>query len=378
MDGSWTLLVVFATASIVFSFLCSIAEAVLLSVSPSYAEALKERHAGASKLLVDLKENIDRPLAAILTLNTIAHTMGAVGVGAEAAAIWGNVGVGVASGVMTILILVLSEIIPKTIGAVYWRALSVPTAYSVRALIRIVWPIVWLSEFATRMFAREKNAEPVTRNEIAAVAEMSAESGELRTVENRVLNNLLTLDSLTVNDIMTPRTVILAFPQDATVGEILNEHPGLPVSRIPIYSESIDNVTGFVLKMDLLLAQARDESDMPLSDLRRDLPAIPASASLSAMFELFIKERHHLALVVDEYGGTDGLVSMEDLIETLLGIEIVDEEDVAEDMQRLARQHWERRAAVLGFQIPAEKPKRGQPEPVEEAGDDRASASNRD
>ena len=354
-DGSLTLLIVYAAIALGFSFMCSIAEAVLLSASPSYAESLRETSPRSGRLLADLKANIDRPLAAILTLNTIAHTVGAVGVGAEAGALWGSIGVGIASGVMTILILVASEIIPKTIGAVFWRALSVPTAHGVAILIRVVLPIVWFSEVLTRVFTSSKGAERVTRDEIAAVAEMSKDSGELRGVENRILNNLLRLHSLTVNDIMTPRTVILAFQEDVTVGDLLDDAVEIPVSRIPIYPETVDNVSGFVLKSDILLAQARDQDSIKLKDLRRDLSAIPASASLSALFDHFIQERDHMSLVVDEYGGTDGLVSMEDLIETLLGIEIVDEADVAEDMQRLARQHWARRASALGFQIPMEK-----------------------
>ncbi|MBS04117.1 MAG: hemolysin [Gammaproteobacteria bacterium] len=354
-DGSLTLLIVYASVALGFSFLCSIAEAVLLSASPSYAESLKESSPRSGRLLAKLKANIDRPLAAILTLNTIAHTVGAVGVGAEAGALWGSVGVGIASGVMTLLILVASEIIPKTIGAVFWRALAAPTAHGVALLIKLVLPVVWLSEAITRSFINSKEAERVTRDEIAAVAEMSKDSGELRTVENRILNNLLRLHSLTVNDIMTPRTVILALQEDITVGALMQDGETLPVSRIPIYTDTVDNVTGFVLKSDILLAQARDQPETRLKELRRDLSAIPASASLSALFDHFIHERDHLSLVVDEYGGTDGLVSMEDLVETLLGIEIVDEADMAEDMQRLARQHWAKRASALGFQIPMEK-----------------------
>lgn len=348
VDGSLTLLIVFAAIALVFSFLCSVAEAVLLSSTPSFPDVLRESNERAADKLSYLKGTIDRPLAAILTLNTIAHTVGAIGVGAEAGRIWGSMGVGVASGIMTLLILLASEIIPKTIGAVYWRQLVVPVVYSVDALIKLVYPVVWFAELTTRMLAKGE-LEPITRNEIAAVAEMSKQSGELKVMENRILNNLLRLHSLTVNDIMTPRTVIIAAPEDITVDEFLSEHEHLPVSRIPLYLETIDRVTGFALKADIILAQARGEADAPLLEFKRELHAIPASASLSTMFERFMERREHLALVVDEYGGTDGLVSMEDLVETLLGIEIVDEADVAEDMQRLAREHWLRRAAALGL-----------------------------
>lgn len=347
--GSLTLLIVFAAGALIFSFLCSIAEAVLLSVTPSYPDTIKESRPRGGEVLARLKNNIDRPLAAILTLNTIAHTVGAVGVGAEAGRIWGSIGVGIASGVMTVLILVASEIIPKTIGAVYWRALSIPVAFSVSVLIKLVYPLVWLAEFTTKVFTKGQ-AEPITRDEVAAVAEMSEQSGELNVMENRILKNLLRLDSLQVNDIMTPRTVIIAAPQSTTVEEFLATHKQLTVSRIPIYEETIDQITGFALYSDILLVQASGRTETKLQELRRELNAIAASASLSTMFEKFLERRDHLALVVDEYGGTDGLVSMEDLIETLLGIEIVDEVDVTEDMQRLARQHWQRRAEALGLE----------------------------
>lgn len=355
LEGSLTLLIVFGGLALGLSFLCSIAEAVLLSTSPVYAESVRESKPVGAQLLIEQKENIDRPLAAILTLNTIAHTVGAVGVGAEAGALWGSVGLGLASSVMTVLILFLSEIIPKTIGAVYWRSLAVPTAFGIKYLIKILMPIIFLSEWVTRIVGRGKDANLVTRGEVAAVAELSAESGELRKIETRILKNLLNLNVLTAADIMTPRTVILAFPQTYTVRELLEKQGHLPVSRLPIYDGSIDKITGFVLKSDLLLAQANDQADLLLTELKRDLAAVPESASLSMMFEQFMQGRDHLALVVDEYGGTAGVVSMEDLVETLLGVEIVDEADEVEDMQRLARQHWENRAAALGFQIPRQE-----------------------
>lgn len=348
LEGSVALLIAFAAIALVFSFLCSIAEAVLLSVSPSYPDAIKDSQPKGAERLSHLKSNIDRPLAAILTLNTIAHTVGAIGVGAEAGQIWGSLGVGIASGVMTFLILIVSEIIPKTIGAQYWRTLAVPTAYGVDVLIKLIYPMVWLAELTTKLFTKA-NADPITRDEVAAIAEMSKDSGELRVVENRILKNLLQLQSLKVSDIMTPRTVIIAAPEATTVEAFLKLHSHLPVSRIPLFAGSIDEVTGFALKSDILLAQANGEVKKPLLKLKRELHAIPSTASLSKVFEHFMERREHLAYVIDEYGGTDGLVSMEDLIETLLGIEIVDEADVAEDMQRLARQHWQTRVKNLGL-----------------------------
>ncbi|NKC01227.1 MAG: DUF21 domain-containing protein [Pseudomonadales bacterium] len=347
LSGSYLLLASYAVIALGFSFLCSIAEAVLLSVTPSYVAALEKRTGRSGDLLKKLKANIDRPLAAILSLNTIAHTVGAIGVGAEAALIWGGAGVGIASGVMTLLILIASEIIPKTIGAMHWRTLAPTMAKILVVLMRVLAPMVWLSEYITRAIGGDRRTEVVTREEIAAMAGLSSESGEMPDDETRVVENMMALESKTAHDIMTPRTVVIAFPQDLTVAELLDANPNLPVSRLPVYDGSIDKVTGFVLKSDVLTAQADDKHDTRLAELRRDLTAVPASTSLSELFRMLLREHQHIALVVDEFGGTDGLVSSEDLIETILGLEIVDEADVAEDMQRLARQQWAHRAKSL-------------------------------
>ena len=348
-NGSYEMLFFYALIALVFSFFCSITEAVLLSVTPAYVATLEEAGKRSAALLKRMKDNIDRPLAAILSLNTIAHTVGAAGVGAEAARIWGSAAVGYASALMTLLILVLSEIIPKTIGAVYWRSLAPATAKAIQILVWLLYPLVWFSELLTKLIAGDKKREIITREEVAATAALSSETGGLEPKEHHILNNLFRLRSLTVQDIMTPRTVIFGFPETVTVGELLIEHEELPVSRIPIYSDSIDDVTGFVLKTDILLAQARDEPTTPLRALHRPMRSIPALASLSDALELLLNEREHIALVVDEYGGTDGVVTMEDLVETLLGMEIVDEADQTVNMQRLARKQWEQRMKATGL-----------------------------
>lgn len=350
-QGSYNLLIIYAFVALGFSFLCSIAEAVLLSVTPTYIATLEEKGNRSAKRLKQQKENVDRPLAAILSLNTIAHTVGAAGVGAEAAGIWGNTAVGIASAVMTLLILFLSEIIPKTIGAVFWRQLAAPTAEAIQILIWMLFPLVWISEQLTKLIAGDKKKEVVTREEVAATATMSTETGQLKAEEHLMLSNLLQLDTLSVADVMTPRTVIFGFPETMEVKELLQHHH-LPVSRILLYAGegALDDVTGFVLKTDILLAQARDEFEKKLVDLRRDIKAIPATASLSDAFELLLNQRAHIALVVDEYGGTDGLVTLEDLVETLLGTEIVDESDTTADMQRLAREKWKQRIQTLGLE----------------------------
>lgn len=375
LNADIALLVVYASIALVFSFLCSVAEAVLLSVTPSHIATLKEQGKKSAELLEHLKDNIDRPLAAILSLNTLAHTVGAAGVGAQAAAIWGSTSVGLASAAMTLLILVLSEIIPKTIGALYWRGLAPATARLVRILIWVLLPLVWLCELLTKLIGDSSKQEIITREEVAAMAALSTEAGDMKAEERQVVHNLLRLDSLSVEDIMTPRTVILACPEDMTVGQFLEQRPHLPVSRIPIYDGSIDRTTGFVLKTDVLLTKANGQPDTQLRQLRRDLKAIPATASLSALFELLLKQREHVALVIDEYGGTDGLVTMEDLLETLLGMEIVDEADVAADMQRLARQRWEYRIKSLGLEVTDSSDNEKETDnPAEDEADEQADA----
>lgn len=350
LGGSLGLLALYGFIALAFSFFCSIAEAVLLSVSPTYISTLEDQGERSGLILHKLQSAIDRPLAAILTLNTIAHTAGAVGVGAEAAALWGSAAVGIASGVMTLAILVISEIIPKTIGATHWRALAPSMAYMLPPLIRVLIPFVWLSEYITRAIGGQRQLHVVTQEEVAAMAGLSSASGEMPDEATRMVRNIVALESKTANDIMTPRTVLIAFPQELTVAQLLADHSNLPVSRIPIYDGNIDKVTGFVLKSDILMAEAQDRHETKLAELRRDLKAVPSSTSLSELFRTLLREHQHLVLVVDNFGGTDGVVSGEDLIETILGLEIVDEADVADDMQRLARKQWAHRSKSLDVQ----------------------------
>lgn len=345
-EGSVFWLIVFGTGAIAISFLCSVAEAVILSITPSYIVTLQAEKKKTATILENLKANIDRPLSAILSLNTIAHTVGATTVGAQAAAIWGSNVVGLVSAVMTIAILVISEIIPKTLGALYWRPLAIWIGPLCRALIFAMYPFVILSDFITRLIAA-KSPHVITREEVAAVAALSAEHGQLEQKESRILKNLFRLRFLTAYDIMTPRTVIIAYPEQMTVREVLERDESLPVSRIPIYKETIDDITGFVLSTDILSMRLEEELDRPLSELGRHAGNVSSDMPLSDLFDRFLEQREHLAIVIDEYGGTDGLVTMEDLIETLLGAEIIDEADTAADMQRVARKQWEARVKRL-------------------------------
>lgn len=346
------LLIAYVLLALLFSFLCSVAEAVLLSITPSYIAELQERQPKHAALLRKIREHdIDRSLAAILTVNTIAHTVGAIGAGAKATIVFGSTWFGVFSAVMTLLILFLSEIVPKTLGAVYWRKLTRVTAAYVNFLIIAMYPLVRMSEMLTKAITRGNKVHVFSRDEFLAMASMGQQSGHINERESRVIRNLLRLESLQVADIMTPRIVVSALPEKMTVNQALDVVPAIKFSRIPIYSKDIDSVTGFVLKDELLQAKAQGQGERTLATFRRDIPAVPPTAKLTVMLETFLERRQHIALVVGEYGETEGIVTLEDVMETLLGMEIVDEGDKVVDMQAMARQLWEKRAKALGLEI---------------------------
>ena len=358
-DGGYTntdviLLVSYILLALIFSFLCSVAEAVLLSITPSFIAGLSDRKPKLAALLKHLKQdNIDQSLAAILTLNTIAHTVGAIGSGSKATVVFGSAWFGLFSAVMTLMILFLSEIIPKTIGAVYWRSLAGLTAQFVRGLIWSLYPLIWVSEALTRLIARGKSAHVFSREEFIAMAGIGERAGKIDQRESRIIQNLFRFDSLTASDIMTPRTVISGLPQDMSVTEALDAKTTVTFSRLPLYQSDLDHITGFILKDDLLISKAQDRGDVKLETLKREIKTVPGNMSLSNLLEFLLDKRQHIALVIDEYGGTKGLVTTEDVVETLLGMEIVDEMDRVEDMQALARQQWTKRARALGLEVNA-------------------------
>lgn len=331
------LLTIYVLIALVFSFLCSIAEAVLLSITPAHIALLEKKKHPAAKLLRALKDDINKPLAAILTLNTIAHTVGAAGAGAQAQAVFGNEVITIASAVLTLLILVFSEIIPKTLGAHYWKALAPIVAYLLKGLIVLMYPFIKMSEFITRGISEGPRMTGFSREEFAAMAEVSAIEGQIEKQESAILKNLLRINNTRVQKIITPRTVIFSVPETNTIAEFFNEHGDIKFSRIPIYSgDDSEAITGFVLRSDLLLAHAKGENDAPLKNYSRQIQAIPETTTVDAALQNFISTNTHIMLVVDEYGGIEGLLSLEDLLETLLGLEIVDEGDKTEDMQELA------------------------------------------
>lgn len=347
-----TLLLLFLTISIVFSFLCSILEAVLLSVTPSYI-SIKEQE--GNPLATDLKafkEDIDRPLSAILTLNTIAHTVGAIGVGASATKVWpdNDLITGMVVPVLvTLAILILSELIPKTLGANSWKSLTGFTVKSLKLMMFALAPFIWMSQLITKGLKKEKDKSVLSRVDYLAMTQVGEKSGAIKKGESKIIQNLLKFESIKVSDTMTPRTVVVSAPENMTIGEFHNKHPELRFSRIPVYKETPDNITGFFLKDQLLLSLVNKKDDAPLSAIKREIITTNRNLPIPELFNLFMEKREHIAEVVDEYGTMSGIVTMEDVIETLLGLEIMDEFDNVKDMQQLARKNWEQRARRIGL-----------------------------
>jgi CBS domain containing-hemolysin-like protein len=344
-----SLLTLYLFVALFFSFLCSILEAVLLSITPTYAAVLKQKSPRAGRRLDLLKRDIGRPLAAILSLNTIAHTVGAAGVGAEAAHLFGNASVGVVSALLTLLILVFSEIIPKTLGALYWRQLAPAGTHLVQWLIWGLYPLVVLSQKITQLTAGRGKSPAITREEFLALAHLGIQEGVVPEAESRILKNLKRFGSLVAKDVMTPRSVLFALSEDMSIEQILEDGVKLRFSRIPILPREGENIGHYVLKNDVLLAAARGEREKTLLQLARGILVVPETVSLSSLFDMLLDRRELIALTVDEYGGISGIVTMEDILETVVGVEIIDETDETIDMRRLARQQWEKRARALGL-----------------------------
>ncbi|WKN43399.1 hemolysin family protein [Tunicatimonas pelagia] len=353
------LLIFFFVLSIAFSFLCSILEAVILSVTPSYVNRKVQEGATTGELLKSYQQDIDKPLSAILTLNTIAHTVGAIGVGAQAGKLFGDseIGLGFTSismesiiaAVMTLAILILSEIIPKTIGANNWRTLAPFTVQALRIMILLLTPFVWLSQAITKGLKKEKGRSVLSRADLTAMAQASEESGAIDKDESKIIKNLLRLNKLRVRDVMTPRAVMVMAEISQTLSEYYEQYKPMRFSRIPVFEESQDRVVGMVLKDEVLRGLAEDQHQLTLTKLRRDIKSVLDTEILPTLFDQLLTQREHIAIVHDEYGTVVGLVTLEDVLETILGLEIMDESDTVEDMQRHARQQWEKRAKEQGL-----------------------------
>lgn len=335
------LLTVYVSIAIGVSFVCSVLEAVLLSITPSYLAQLRQQDHPAAGKLSRLKADIDRPLASILTLNTIAHTIGAASAGAQAAVVFGSEWLGVFSAVLTLGILVLSEIVPKTIGATYWRQLAPLTATTLCWMVWALTPFVWFSEQITKRLAREQET-PKMRDELSAMAMLAQESGEFAEGESTMLNNLLGIRDIPVTQVMTPRPVVFRVDAEMSINEFLHEHRDTPFSRPLVYSQEKDNIIGFVHRLELFKLQQSGLGDKQLGAVMRPVHVLLNTLSLPTAFEQMMAHRLQLAMVVDEYGTVQGILTLEDIFEHLLGEEIVDEADRITDMQELAYQRWER------------------------------------
>lgn len=338
-----TLLIFYLLLALVVSFICSIMEAVLLSTPMSYLKVKEEEGKTRAQHMIKLKLNVDRPLSAILSLNTVAHTVGAAGVGAEATRIFGEAYFGLVSAILTILILVLTEIIPKTIGARFWRELALISGTIIRAMVIIVYPLVLIASLITKVFSNKKNEQTTSREEISALANIGMEEGIFGDKENKIIQNLIRLKTIKTFEVMTPRVVVSIAEENVPLTDFLKNKDFLRFSRIPIYSENKENITGYVFRQTIFEKLSENQNELKLKDIKRDILFIPDKKPLFSVWELLLEKKEHIAVVVDEYGGMDGIVTMEDIIESLLGFEIVDEKDTITDMQQYARERWKMR-----------------------------------
>lgn len=352
------LLLLYAFLSIFFSFLCSVLEAAFLSFTPSYIRVKRKEGKSYADTLYNLKKNIDEPLIAILTINTVAHTVGAILVGVQAEKIFSNGGnmVGIVSTLLTLGILVFSEVIPKTIGASYWKSLG---RFTARTLKIFIFPlkytgILWLMCLTTKAIGKTTHASTLSREEFMAITDAAEEEGVFEEKESTFIKNMLYFRSVQAKDIMTPFSVAVTEDENTSIADFYKHKENLKFSRIPVYRDKTNNITGFILKDDVLEEMLDEKGGEPLSSLKREIPITTKETPIPELFEIFLSKRTHLCIVVDEYGNTVGLVTMEDIIETLLGLEIMDESDNIADMQLLARKNWEERAKRLGI-IESEK-----------------------
>lgn len=336
-------LIAYLFLALFVSFICSIMESVLLSTSQSFLIVKKDKGHKWAKSFIDLKVTIDKPLSAILSLNTAAHTIGAAGVGAQAVKVFGEASFGVITAIMTILILIVTEIIPKTIGARYWKKLSRISYFTIKTMIIITYPVVIMSAFITRIISNNKKELTTSREEIAALAKIGTDEGLFSDKENKIIQNILKLKDIKVTEIQTPRVVVAVADENLPLKEFLKNKDYLKFSRIPIYSENDENITGYVFRQEVFEKLAEDQHNLKLKDVKRKIVVVPNTTVLLSLWEKLLDKKEHISLIVDEYGGLDGIVTMEDIIETLLGLEIIDETDTIIDMQKFARDRWKGR-----------------------------------
>lgn len=344
-----TLLLIYLFVALFTSFVCSIMEAVLLSTPVSFLKSKMELGDKNAETMLELKSDIDKPLSAILSLNTVAHTVGAAGVGAQATIVFGEAYFGLVSAVLTILILVLTEIIPKTVGANFSKELIGISAKVIKGMVILTYPLVWLSSLVTKMLAREKSELTTSREEISALASIGTQEGIFADKENKIIQNLIKLKSLKIKEVMTPRIVVVTANEEMTLEDFLKNKEFLHFSRIPIFHENKDNITGYVFRELVFEKLAEDQFNLKLKDIKREIIQFPESMTLFDAWDEMLQKKEHISLIIDEYGGMDGITTLEDIIESLLGFEIVDEKDQVEDMQKYAIKRWQERQKKYQF-----------------------------
>lgn len=331
------LILLYFLGALSLSFLCSVLEAVLLSTPISFISMKEIQDNKTATLMKQYKNNVDRPVGAILSLNTIAHTIGSAGVGAESIKLFGEEYFGIISAILTLLILVLSEIIPKTIGAFYWQSLAMPATKAIKVLIIISYPLALLSELITKVFTPKGNRVTMSREEVSAMVDVGTTEGIFRESESKIIKSCIHLSSVKAREIMTPSIVVESAHQDLTI-KAFYEQQEWNFSRIPVYDKGKDYIIGYVLKDMILKALSEDKFQTKLSYMMRPILSFREDESVYQIWEKMLEKREHISIIVDEYGSLRGVVSMEDIIETMTGVEIVDEDDVAVDMQVLAKE----------------------------------------
>ena len=337
-----TLMLTYLFGALAISFLCSIMEAVLLSTPMSFITMKEEQGVKTASLMKAFKNNIDRPVSAILSLNTIAHTIGAAGVGAEAVKIWGQEYFGIISAILTLLILIFSEIIPKTIGSTYWRTMSMPATKIIQGMVIVTYPLVITLEYITKWISPKVQPLTVSREEVSAMVTVGTEEGVFEAEENKMIQSFIKIVNVTAKEIMTPNLVVEAAQQDSTLREFYDNRKEWDYSRIPIYDDNRDYITGYVLRATVLERLAEDKFNITLKEIKRPILSFMENVSVSDIWEKMLEKKEHISVITDEYGCMRGLVTMEDVIETMLGVEIVDENDDTADLQVLAREKWQR------------------------------------
>lgn len=337
-----TLLLIYLAIAIGVSFVCSILEAVLLSITPSFVESYTNENPKNGLVLSRVKDRLDESISSILILNTFAHTMGAAGVGSQAMQVFGVEWETLIAVLLTLSILYFSEIIPKTIGATFWQRLALPSAHTILWLIRLVYPLVWFSTVITRLFSKKKHNE-ISREEILAFAALGYKGGTLDSQETEYLMNVLRLRDIKTKQILTPRSVMHVLDESLMVGQALEDEKTRQYSRIPLYKDTNENITGLVSNRELFIAEREGKAETSIKEYMKSIYRVSENLPVQQLLDLFIKKREHLFLVEDQFGQTEGIVTLEDAIETMLGREIVDETDTVDDLQEFAKTKYRNR-----------------------------------